>query len=296
MSPDNSSDSEPPHRRLQRRRRKTEIRKRLQRIREEVASGEAASEEASSDFWRAGVPIVDPPTEQEVIGRGSLEASQRQAAAKRKQEWEQLQNELHEIGRRGRAQSPSRTQRRSGNWRRRRDQAIPRPPQQGPQLDGSDSDALPPTVPRIPASHVDNGLQPNGRVPTAALAVNHTIDSENFGASDADDELDSSDESGDIKSSDEDDKADASENPSANFPGTRWISKRDLDEQGLWNQGIYIDLFQSKATDALYFLDQSGEKIWLTDDNGECVFAQDQNLDRTITRSSPGEAIPRDSI
>lgn len=288
MSSETDSDSEPPHQRLQRRLRKTEIRKQLQRIREE-----AASEEVARNSRRAGVPIVDPPTEQEVSRRRSLEASERQAAAKRKQEWEQLQSELQAISRRGRAQPPFSTQRRNGNWgrRRRQDQAIPHLAQQSPQLDGSDSDAVTPRVPRIPASHVENGLQPNGRVPTAALAVNHTIGPENSGASDADDELDSSDESGDIKSSDEGDQADASENPSTTLPGTRWISKKDLVEQGLWGEGIYIELFQSEATGALYFLDQSDEKIWLTDEDGDCVIAQDQNLDQT-TQSSLEEAVP----
>lgn len=136
-----------------------------------------------------------------------------------------------------------------------------------------------------------DALAPEGPVSTAGVAANPPVGAENVGGSDADDELEESDESDEVNSSDEDGEADVSDNPSANFPAVRWISKKYLTEQRFWGMGIYCAMYQSKATDALYFLSNLGEKIWLTDENGDAVLAQDQNMDRT-TKPSSDEADP----
>lgn len=187
----------------------------------------------------AGSPLTHPATEQEVNRRRSIRARERRAIAEREQELDRLQKELDEINRIDRANSPV-------------------------GLEVSDSDAL---LPEGPGS-------------TAGVATHQAIDpeDEDAGESDADDEREGSDGSGKHESSDEENTAGASDNPSANLPRTRYISMKALNEQGLIGVGIYSDVYRSEATDALYFLSDLGEKIWLTDENGDCVLAQDQNL------------------
>lgn len=220
------------------------------------------ADEAAKKFRHAGGPTV-APTEEDMSRRGSLEASERQAGAKHEQEWEQLRKELKEINKMDRAHSRVVTQRLDGNGSHGQDQARLNHPQQSPRLDASESGALP----------------PDGPVSTPDTAFNHAMDPNNVGGSDADDELKGPDESGEDDSSDEDNKSDASGDPSANLPRTRYISMKTLDEQRLRGVGIYSAVYRNEATDALYFLSNLGEKIWLTDENGDCVLAQDQNLD-----------------
>lgn len=269
MSSGNNSSSEPLHHWLvsrttesdqseDRQRRKIEIKRRMMRIEEDNAAYKAARK-----FRHAGGPTVDPPTEEEVNRRRPLEANERQAAAERDQEWEQLRKELEEIDKIDRADSPTITQRLDGNGSHERDQAWLDHPQLSPRLDVSESDALP----------------SNGPVSTPETAFHHAMDPENAGGSDADDELKESDESSEDASSDEDNKSDASGDPSANPPRTRHISMKTLDEQGLTGVREYSAVYRHEATDALYFLSDLGEKIWLTHENGDCVLAQDQNLD-----------------
>lgn len=243
MSSGNSQDSEPPHPWLQRQQRKTAILRQMELLTQQTAM-------TLSNLRFAGGPISDH------------EARERQAAAERKQEWDRLQNELEEINRLDGAESPVITQRPSGNDGRERGQTWHNFPQQSPWLDVSDEDAL---LPEDPVS-------------TAGEAIHHAIDPEDVGESDADDELEGPDESDTHDSSDEDNKADASDNPNANHPGTRYISKKDLNERGLLGVGMYSDVYRNEANDALYFLSNLGEKIWLIDENGDSVLAQDQNL------------------
>lgn len=187
----------------------------------------------------AGSPLTHPATEQEVNRRRSIEARERRAIAEREQELDRLQKELDEINRIDRANSPV-------------------------GLDVSDSDAL----------------FPEGPGSAAGVAAHQAIDpeDEDAGISDADDEREGSDGSDKHEISDEENTAGASENPSANLPRTRSISMKALNEQGLIGVGTYSDVYRSEATDALYFLSDLGEKIWLTDENGDCVLAQGQNL------------------
>lgn len=57
--------------------------------------------------------------------------------------------------------------------------------------------------------------------------------------------------------------------------GTRWVSQQDLGK--LISQGI--SLFRNEATDAIYYLDERGGKIWVVDKNGDCVIGQTKNAD-----------------
>lgn len=54
-----------------------------------------------------------------------------------------------------------------------------------------------------------------------------------------------------------------------------WISRRELNERKLWNQGMYQDVYRHEH-DQLYFLDEEGNKVWLVDDKGDAVLTQDQ--------------------
>ncbi|KAG6367371.1 hypothetical protein INS49_001560 [Diaporthe citri] len=148
-------------------------------------------------------------------------------------------------------------------------------PRQRPRLDVSGSDAP----------------SPEGPVSTAGVAFNPPAGAENVGGSDADDELEKSDKLDKVDSPDEDGEADASDNPSATFWGVRYVSKKYLVEQGFMGVGIYSAMYRRKTTDALYFLSNLGERIWLTDENGDGVLAQDQDMDQT-TKSSSDEADP----
>lgn len=266
MSSGNNSNSEPLHRRLlshttesdqseDRQQRRIANERQMMRITEPNAADDAAGK-----LGHAGGPTVDPPTEEEVTRRGSLEASERQAAAKRQQEWEQLRKELENMYR---LDPPIITQRLDGNSSHEQDQARLNHPQHSPRPDVSDPDVLPPGDP----------------VSTQDETFHRALDPEIVGGSDADDEMKGSDESGEDDSSDEDNKADASGNPSAHLPRTRYISMKTLNEQGLMGVGIYSAMYRNEATDALYFLNNLGEKIWLTHENGDCVLAQHQNLD-----------------
>lgn len=268
MSSGNNSNSEPLHRRLlshttesdqseDRQQRRIAIERQMMRSKESIAADKAARKSR-----HAGGLTVDPPAEEEVTRRGSLEASERQVAAKRQQERKQLRKELQEINRLDRAHPPIITQRLNGNGSHEQDQARLDHLQPSPRPDVSTPDVLP----------------PDGPVPAQDETFHHAMDPEIVGGSDADDEMKGSDESGEDDSSDDDNKADASGDPSANLPRTRYISRKTLNEQGLMGRGIYSALYRHEATDALYFLNHLGEKIWLTDENGDCVLAQDQNL------------------
>ncbi|KUI58980.1 hypothetical protein VP1G_11054 [Cytospora mali] len=56
-----------------------------------------------------------------------------------------------------------------------------------------------------------------------------------------------------------------------------WISQRELSDRDLWHQGMYQDLYRH-VHDQLYFIDEVGNKMWLVDDEGQAVLAQDQRL------------------
>ncbi|KUI74529.1 hypothetical protein VM1G_11972 [Cytospora mali] len=56
-----------------------------------------------------------------------------------------------------------------------------------------------------------------------------------------------------------------------------WISQRELSDRGLWHKGMYQDLYRH-VHDQLYFIDEVGNKMWLVDDEGQAVLAQDQKL------------------
>lgn len=267
MSSENNSNSEPLHRRLLshttesdqsegRQQRIIAIERQMMRIEESIAADEAAGKS------RHAGSTVDPATEEEVTRRGSLEASERQAAAKRQHEWEQLREELEKINKLDRAHPPIITQRLDGNGSHEQDQAR--------------LDHLQPST--RPDANTPEVLPPDGPLSTQDQTLHHAMDSEIVGGSDADDELKGSDESDEEDSSDEDNKADASGDLSANLPPTRYISRKTLNEQGLMGRGIYSALYRHEATDALYFLNHLGEKIWLTHENGDCILAQDQDL------------------
>ncbi|KAK7725919.1 hypothetical protein SLS63_007911 [Diaporthe eres] len=193
----------------------------------------------------------------------------------RRREWEH-RNEVEEAnGTGGRAPSPIITQHLNGNGGREQDQDSLDLPRQSPRLDVSDSDAL----------------SPDGPVSTAGVAINPPVGAADAGGADEDDEPEESDESDDANTLDEDNEADGPDNPSANFQGIRWISKKDLNKQRLRGVGVYSRMYQSRRTDALYFVSNLGEKIWLIDENGDGVLGQDQNMDQT-TKSSSEEADP----
>lgn len=250
MSSRNDSEFEPPQKRRRLRKRVDEICSQLDHIEFEAPS----EEDLAMNFRHKGGSIVDPPSEQEV-NRRLLEASEQQAAAERKEKWERLQTELEDINRTGRARSSFETRRLGGNKGRVRDRCVRDVLRQSPQTQKNGSDALSSgQMTSVPP--IENSFQSTGP--------------RNDHGSDADDELDESDESGEVNSSDEDDRA-----------GVGYISKKELDEGRLWGKGIFLTLYKSEATDALYFLGYLGEKIWLTDENGDCVLGQDQNLDQT---------------
>lgn len=250
MSSRNDSELEPPHKRRRLHKPIDEICSQLDHIEFKAPS----EEDLAMNFRHKGGSIIDPPSEQEV-DRRLLEASEQQAAAKRKEEWERLQTELEDINRTGRARSSFETRRLGGNKGRVRDQCARDLPRQSLQPHKNGSDALSSgQMTSVPP--IENSFQFTGP--------------RNDHGSDADDELDESDESGEVSSSDEDDRA-----------GVEYISKKELDEGGLWGKGIFCKLYKCDATDALYFLNDLDHKIWLTDGNGDCVLAQNQNLDQT---------------
>lgn len=247
MSSRNTSEFEPPGKRRRLRKRVDEICSRLDHIEFEAPS----DEDLVRNFRHTGGSIIDPPSEQEV-NRRLLEASVQQAAAKRKEEWERLQTELEAINRTGRARSSFETRRLGGNKGRVRNRCVRDVLRHSPQPHKNGSDA-PSSRQMASVPPTENSFQSTGP--------------RNDHGSDADDELDESDESGEVNSSDEDDRAELVS-----------VSKKVLDEHGLWGVGIYSTLYRSEATDALYFLGYLDKKIWLTDENGDCVLAQDQNL------------------
>lgn len=67
---------------------------------------------------------------------------------------------------------------------------------------------------------------------------------------------------------------------------TRWISQQDLER--LIPQGIR--LYQSEATDAIFYLGDRGERVWLVDKNGDCIMAQTRTAADSTPESSPEEA------
>lgn len=242
MWAENDSDSDLPHQGRQQRQRRIEIHRQLKRI-----SDEAASEEAARNLRRAVRSKIDLPTEEEVERMRSLEASEQQAAARREQEWEELQNELYEIRRTDRARRTSTARglneedlNGDSDWDQ--DEAVPESPQQSSALRVSDSGSLSPG-PDQPVSPVENGPRDAGPE--------------------------------EVDNLDEDDEANAPENPSSTLPRTRWIAQKDLGE--LIHQGTKF--YKSEVTDAIYHLDHRGEKVWVVDENGDCVIAQDQSLD-----------------
>lgn len=222
-----------------------------------------ATEEADRNLRRARGPATGPPTEEEVNGRRRLEES--------KQEWLQLCTELAELLGLSRAYI---TQRLNESSSREQGQGFLDLPQQNPRPDASNSVAG----------------SPEGPGSTAGEAIHQEIGPGNDSGLDADNEFDTKSCGSDgIKSSD-DNEAVAPDNPSTTVPQTRYISRKDLDEQGLWGVGIYNNVYRNEATDALYFLNDLSEEVWLIDENGDTVFAQDQTLGQTA-ESSP-EADP----
>ncbi|KAH8754149.1 hypothetical protein F5883DRAFT_650688 [Diaporthe sp. PMI_573] len=187
------------------------------------------------------------PTEDRREPKGPPEASEQYVAARREQEWEELHNELYEIRRADRARRTSSPRDLKGkkdlngdsDWEQ--DQDVPNSPQQSspPHVSGSDSVS---PGPNQPASLVEKGPQ--------------STDPEEVNTFDVD-------------------GANSPENASATSPRTRWISQKDLE--GLIRQGI--DLYKSEVTNAVYYLDLLGERVWVVDKNGDCVLAQDQSLD-----------------
>lgn len=216
MWADSDSESDLPHQRRPRRERRLEINRQLKRI----------SDEAE-------------------------QASEKHAAARREQRWQELQNELDDIRRSDRARRTSASPCLNGDSGWEQDQAVHDPPQQSSPPHVSDSDSLSPGGPTQPASRVENGLQSTDSFPLAGTEPDHTT---GIG-----------------------DEADASDDPSATFLSIRWITQEDLRERGIFAQGI--TLYRSEVTDAIYYLNHLDEKVWLVDENGDCVIAQDQNLD-----------------
>lgn len=56
-----------------------------------------------------------------------------------------------------------------------------------------------------------------------------------------------------------------------------WISKKELDERGLWYRRMFQDMWRH-VHDQVYFTNEAGNKMWLVDDEGQAVLAQDQTL------------------
>lgn len=229
--------------------------------------------EPTTPHWRRRLRKIE--IRREANRMRSLEASEQEAAAERDREWQHLRNEMDEIDRTDRARPPITTQSPDRNGGHEQYQGFPDLLRQRPRLDVSDSDA--------PSTE--------GPVSTARVAVNPPVDAENVGGSDADDELEEPDELDDVNSSDESGEEDASDNPGAPFWGVRYVSKKYLSEQGFLGVGQYSRVYRRKTTDALYFLSNLGEKIWLIDENGDGILAQDQDIDQTI-KSSSDEADP----
>lgn len=224
--------------------RRDTILRELMRIKEEAASAAAARNRR-----HAGHPRTDPITEQEVNRRRSLEDSERHAAAQREQDRKRLVAELNELEH---AEARYRAQRRKQN------QAIVNVPQQPPRPDVSDSDGG-----RTTASCTEDGLQVTSSVLTSDTAVKPTSHPE-VPESDADDEY-------------EPDESDGEDELDSSGSGTRWVSKKYLKDNGLFGWGIYVNVYLSQTTGALYFRNNLDEQIWLTDANGDCVLAQEQS-------------------
>lgn len=174
-----------------------------------------------------------------------------EAAAILEERWQELCNELDEARSTGRARRTSVPPRLNGDSGREQDQAVRDSPQQSSPPDVRDSDSLSPGTPTQPASRVENGLQSSDSLPLSGTEVDHTTGVGEEG--------------------------DAPGEPSATFSSIRWISREDLGEPGRLAQGI--TLYRSEVTDAIYYLNNLGEKVWLVDENGDCVIAQDQNSD-----------------
>lgn len=56
-----------------------------------------------------------------------------------------------------------------------------------------------------------------------------------------------------------------------------WITQRSVSERKLWNKGMYRTVYRH-VHDQLYFTDEVGNKLWIVDDKGESLLAQDQDL------------------
>ncbi|KAL1866461.1 hypothetical protein Daus18300_006696 [Diaporthe australafricana] len=107
-------------------------------------------------------------------------------------------------------------------------------------------------------------------VPTSDTAVKPTIHPE-VHESDADDEYEP------VESDGEDEyEPDGQDELDSSGSGTRWVSQKYLNETGLCGWGMYVKVYRDQTTDALYFLDNVCEHVWLTDENGDCVLAQEQ--------------------
>ncbi|KAJ0123285.1 hypothetical protein J7T55_011750 [Diaporthe amygdali] len=256
----------------QRAQRKNEIHAELRQMREEAISANVAR-----NFRHAASHVVDPSTEQEVNQRW-LEASERKAAAQRERHWDQLQSELREIHKTDRLEAFNLIQRLNGAGRRGEDQAD-----LGRQLQSSRSEAVDSDDeegPMATASQPNGSLQPITSVSLPGVTVGAMVYPEEVGGSDAGDERDlgEPDESDQLDSLNEHDRLYPSEASDGPLPEIRWVSQKYLHEQGLMGRGIYDRVYRSSVTDALYFLNHMGEKIWLTDAKGDCVLAQGQDL------------------
>lgn len=225
MGAEDDPDSDPPHQGRQRLQRRIEIKRRLKRMKEEAD--------------RSSLPAED-----EEGNAASLEAGEQGDAAGREQEWEELQNELHEIRRADRARRTITPRLLDSDSGSERDEAVLDSPQESSPPHVSDRDSSSSNEgPDRQASCVENGP--------------HSTDPE------------------EVNDFDEHVEARPTENSDATLPGTRWITQQDLE--GLIARGI--DLLKSEVTDAVYYLNHLGEKVWVVDQNGDCVIAQDQNLD-----------------
>lgn len=214
------------------------------------------------EIYRQLKRISDEVASEEAGQTTSLEASEQEAAASREERWQELCNELDEIRNTGRARRTSVPPRLNGDSGWEQGQAIRDSPQQSSPPHVGDLDSLSPGTPTQPASRVENSLQSTDSLPLSGTEVDHTT-----GVGD---------------------EGDASGDPSATFSSIRWISREDLGEPGRLAQGI--TLYRSEVTDAIYFLNDLDEKVWLVDENGDCVIAQDQNPDWT-TKSSKEETV-----
>ncbi|KAI3397823.1 hypothetical protein diail_10356 [Diaporthe ilicicola] len=211
---------------------------------------------------------MEPPAEEEGSQMISLEASERQAAAQRAQDWDRLQDEVEQINGPSRVMTRSRIRRLIETRHREQVQPVLDPIRQSPRPNATDPDASFLQVPRTTASSTEESFPPTPSVIIPGTAVRPTVYPEEVCGSDADDEYE-------IDESDGRDQVDSSD---GRPPATRWISLKDLVQRGLFGWGIYTHVYRSGTTDALFFQDYLQQRIWLTDAKGDCVLAQDQNL------------------